>query len=104
MRQAEWSAERLAEWEKLRSLGMRRFVWSHGVLRWGGFMFFFSLAVFQHARFGSVLSTEGNWRARILVAALTWIFVGYLYGRSLWQRNERDYAEQRSRPGGRPVP
>jgi hypothetical protein len=74
---------------------MRHFVWNHGVLRWGGFMFFFSLAVFQYSHFGSVFSTEGNWLFRAGLAAATWAFVGYLYGRSLWRRNEREYLAQR---------
>lgn len=74
---------------------MRHFIWFYGVLRWGGFMFCFSLAVFQYSHFGDVLSTEGNWLFRVLLAAATWIYVGRLYGRSLWRRNEREYAEQR---------
>ena len=91
---SSWSPERLAAWEKTRVRGMKYFVWSHGVLRWGGFMFFFSLVVFQYSHFGSVLSTEGNWLLRVLLAALTWVYVGRLYGRSLWLRNEREYACQ----------
>jgi hypothetical protein len=90
----EW----LAAWERERAGGMRRFVWSHGVLRWGGFMFCFSLAVFQYAHFGAVLTTEGNWLMRISIALVTWIFVGYGYGRSQWRRNEQIYL--RYRPGG----
>jgi hypothetical protein len=85
------------EWEKLRQLGKTRFIWSYGVLRWGGFMFFFSLAVFQYAHFGHPFSLEGNWLARLLIALPTWIFVGYGYGRSQWQRNEARFAE-RPRP------
>jgi hypothetical protein len=95
MSQSNWSPERLAEWEKVRSQGMRHFVWTQGVLGWGGFMFLLSMAVFQYAHFGNVLSTEGNWLARILFAAFIWSFVGHLYGRSLWRRNEQEYAEQR---------
>jgi hypothetical protein len=90
-----WPPARLAQWEKVRALGMRRFVWSYGVLRWGGFMCCFSLAVFQYSRFGSVWSAEGHWLLRVLLAAATWTFVGTLYGRSLWLRNEREYAGQR---------
>jgi hypothetical protein len=85
------------EWEKLRQIGKTRFIWSYGVLRWGGFMFFFSLAVFQYAHFGHPFSLEGNWIARLLIALPTWIFVGYGYGRSQWQRNEARFAE-RPRP------
>ena len=85
------------EWEKLRQVGKTRFIWSYGVLRWGGFMFFFSLAVFQYAHFGHPFSLEGNWLARLLIALPTWIFVGYGYGRSQWQRNEARFAE-RPRP------
>jgi hypothetical protein len=59
-------------------------------------MFFFSLAVFQYAHFGHPFSLEGNWLARLLIALPTWIFVGYGYGRSQWQRNEHHFA-QRSR-------
>ncbi|CAL1239680.1 hypothetical protein [Candidatus Methylocalor cossyra] len=98
MNHSHWSPERLSEWERIRARGMRHFVWSHGVLRWGGFMFFFSLALFQHAHFGNVFSTEGHFLLRILLAGFTWTFVGWLYGRSQWYRNERDYAAQR-RPG-----
>jgi len=74
---------------------MRHFIWSHGVLRWGGFMFFFSMAVFQYAHFGNVLSTEGNWPLRVLLGLATWVLVGYAYGRSQWRRNEQDYLEQK---------
>lgn len=82
------------EWEKLRQIGKTRFIWSYGVLRWGGFMFFFSLAVYQYAYFGHPFSLEGNWLARLLIALPTWIFVGYGYGRSQWQRNEARFAER----------
>ena len=82
-----------AEWERLRQQGKTRFIWSYGVLRWGGFMFFFSLAVFQFAHFGHPFSLEGNGLMRLLIALPTWVFVGYCYGRSQWQRNERRFAE-----------
>jgi len=90
-----WPSGRLAEWEKLRAGGMRHFVWSYGVLRWGGFMFCFSMAVFQYSHFGDVLSTEGNWPLRLGLTAMTWTFVGWLYGRSQWRRNEQEYLRQR---------
>ncbi|WP_221063385.1 hypothetical protein [Methylomagnum ishizawai] len=93
---AAWTPARIAEWERLRAQGMCRFVWSYGVLRWGGFMFCFSMAVFQYSRFGSVFSAEGNWLLRVWLALATWTFVGYLHGRSLWFRNEREYADQRA--------
>lgn len=94
-RSQPWPPARLAEWRKVRALGMRRFVWSYGVLRWGGFMCCFSLGVFQYSRFGSLFSGEGAWLMRVSLAVATWIFVGYLHGRSLWFRNEREYAQQR---------
>jgi hypothetical protein len=83
---------------------MRHYVWTHGVLRWGGFMLCFSLAVFQHSRFGSVFSTEGNLPFRVVVAALTWTFVGYLYGRSNWRKHEEAYLAQTQDPSGTFVP
>lgn len=83
----------MARWERLRIVGKRQFIWSHGVLRWGGFMMCFSLAVFQHARFGDVFSTEGQWWVRLILAAATWTWVGFLYGKSTWQRNEQAYRE-----------
>lgn len=88
-------SDRWAEWEAIRARGIRHFIWTHGVLRWGGFMLCFSLAVFQYAHYGQVLSTEGNWLMRWLLALATWTFVGYGYGRSRWRRNERDYQEWR---------
>ncbi len=91
-----WNAERLERWEKVRAKGMRRFIRVHGVLQWGGFMYFFSLAVFQHSRYGDVFSTEGNLPFRLILAALVWAFVGYLYGKSRWRRNEAEYKEQRA--------
>jgi hypothetical protein len=54
-------------------------------------MFCFSLAVFQYRQFGSVLSLQGNVAFRVVLGALVWAYVGYLYGRSLWNRNEREY-------------
>ena len=78
-------------WEQSRKAGKTRFIWTHGVLRWGGMMFAFSLGLFQHAHFGHVFSLEGAWQARLLVAALTWVFVGYAYGRSQWHRTEERY-------------
>jgi hypothetical protein len=58
-------------------------------------MLFFSMGVFQHAHFGNVLSFEGNWPLRWLLGLITWVFVGYGYGRSQWRRNEEDYQQQR---------
>jgi len=89
-----WTPERLRQWEKTRALGKRRFVWAHGVAQWGGFMFFFSLGVFQHSHYGHLLSTEGNLPFRVGLSLLVWIYVGYLYGSSRWKRNEQEYLEQ----------
>ncbi|MDV3241616.1 MAG: hypothetical protein LOY00_07525 [Methylocaldum sp.] len=89
-----WTPQRLAEWEQTRARGKRRFVWTHGVLQWGGFMFVFSTMVYQHQVFGDIFSTQGNLPFRLILGVLVWTFVGYLYGRSKWQRNEREYAEQ----------
>ena len=91
-RSSERSDRRFDTWERARAMGRSRFIWSHGVLRWGGFMFFFSLAVFQYRQFGSPWSLEGNFLLRLLLGGSIWAYVGYLYGRSLWHRNERDYA------------
>ena len=82
----------LEGWARLRALGRSRFIWSYGVLRWGGFMCCFSLAVFQYRQFGSPWSLDGNAPFRVGLAAMVWAYVGYLYGRSVWNRNERDYA------------
>jgi len=90
-----WTAERVREWEKTRALGKRRFIWTHGVAQWGGFMFFFSLGVFQHSHYGHLLSTEGNLPFRVGLALLVWIYVGYLYGQSRWKKNEQDYWAQK---------
>lgn len=78
-------------WERIRSHGKPRFIWTQGVLRWGGVMFAFSLGLFQHAHYGHVFSLEGRWEIRVLAALLTWVFVGYGYGRSSWNRMEERY-------------
>ncbi len=90
-----WSPERFKQWEKTRALGQKRFIWTHGVLQWGGFMFFFSFAVFQHRHFGHVFSTKGNLPFRLILALIVWVYVGYLYGGSRWRRNEQEYQRQR---------
>jgi len=89
-----WTPQRLAECEQTRARGKRHFVWTHGVLQWGGFMFVFSTVVYQHQVFGDIFSTQGNLPFRLILGALVWTFVGYLYGRSKWQHNEQEYAEQ----------
>lgn len=80
-----------ARWEQIRSQGKARFVWTHGVVRWGGVMCVLSLGFFQHAHYGDIFSLEGRWDLRVLVALLTWIFVGHGYGRSTWNRMEERY-------------
>ncbi|MFM8333070.1 MAG: hypothetical protein ACKN9T_15400 [Candidatus Methylumidiphilus sp.] len=92
----QWTPERLRLWQKTRALGKSRFVWTHGVVQWGGFMFCFSMAVFQHRHYGAVFSTEGNWLFRVVLALSVWTFVGYLYGQSRWRRNEQQYLEQQA--------
>jgi hypothetical protein len=94
-RRMQWPSQRLAEWEQLRRQGQRHFIWAYGVLRWGGFMFCFSMAVFQYSHFGHVFSGEGQWLMRVALGLLTWVFVGFLYGRSQWRRNEQEYLQQR---------
>jgi len=91
-----WSKGRLEDWRKTRAGGKNRFIWTHGVVQWGGFMLFFSLGVFQHSHYGNVFSTEGNLPFRLVLALLVWVFVGYLYGQSRWRRNEQEYLEQLS--------
>jgi hypothetical protein len=91
-----WTDDQLEQWAKTRAQGKQRFVWTHGVLQWGGFMFSFSFAVFQHRHFGDVFSTEGNLPFRLILALSVWIYVGYLYGRSRWLRNEQAYLAQKS--------
>ncbi len=92
------SPERLERWEKIRARGKSRFIWTHGVIQWGGFMFFFSFVLFQYRHYGDVFSTEGNLPFRIIFALLVWTFVGCLYGRSRWLRNEQEYLEQQDEP------
>lgn len=87
---AQGSSDQEAEWEAIRARGRNAYIWSHGVLRWGGFMLFFSLGVFQYAHFGHPFSFEGNWKLRFIAALLTWTFVGYAYGRSSWAKKSRD--------------
>lgn len=89
-----WSAERLKRWQTIRAKGREHYIWFHGVLLWGGFMFCFSLAMFQQRLYGHVLSTEGNLPFRIGLSLMVWIFVGYLYGKSRWQQNEWEYSQQ----------
>jgi len=50
--------------------------------------------VYQHQVFGDIFSTQGNLPFRLVLGVLVWTFVGYLYGRSKWSRNEQEYAEQ----------
>lgn len=88
---SDWTPEQIAAWKKTRAHGERRFVWTHGVVQWGGFMFFFTMGFYQVQRFGDLFSTNGNLPLRLAFAALIWTFVGYLYGRSMWRRNEREY-------------
>lgn len=62
-------------------------------------MFVFSLAVFNHALSGAGNGDEralGNGWLRAGVALTTWVWVGYLYGRSSWNRKERDYASRQA--------
>lgn len=79
------------QWQETRSQGKQHFIWTHGVLQWGGFMFFFSMAVFQHRHYGQVLSTAGNPPFRLILGLLVWTLVGYLYGQSRWRQNEQKY-------------
>ena len=88
-----WNKERVARWRKTRERGRNRFIWIHGVLEWGGFMFFFTLGVFQHSHYGNIFSTDGNLSFRLVLALVVWVFVGYLYGQSRWRRNEQEYLE-----------
>lgn len=91
-----WSPQRLKAWEEIRARGRKQYIWSHGVLRWGGFMFCFSLGVYHYRQFGTVFSAEGYLWFRLLTAALVWTYVGYLYGRASWHQNEREYLAQTS--------
>lgn len=91
-----WTRERLESWKKTREEGKNRFIWKHGILQWGGFMFFFSLGVFQHSHYGNILSTGDNLPFRLILALVVWIWVGYLYGQSRWRRNEQGYLEQKN--------
>ena len=89
-----WTQERLEQWRNTRTRGMSWFIWTHGVFQWGGFMFCFTLGVFQHSHYGSVFSTEGNLPFRLMLSLLVWTFVGYLYGQSRWRRNEQEFQAQ----------
>lgn len=92
----ELSEHFLAEWSSRRKRGKRHFVLYHGVMLWGGFMLFFSLGVFHYAHYGSMFSMEGLWWMRWLVGALIWSYVGFLYGRSQWSRNEQLFKQYQS--------
>jgi hypothetical protein len=95
----QWSEQSMADWEKRRAKGMAHFVWVQGVLQWSGFMFCFTLGFFQVQHYGNLFSTEGNLSFRITVGLMIWCFVGLLYGRSRWQRNEQIYLEQKAAQG-----
>lgn len=94
-----WSPQRIKAWEHMRARGRRYYILGHGVLRWGGFMLCFSLSVYHYGRFGTIFSTEGYLWFRLLIGALIWTYVGYLYGRASWHQNEREYLAQRGSAG-----
>ena len=94
---SELSERFLAEWSSRRKRGKWHFVLFQGVLLWGGFMLFFSLGVFHYAHYGSMFSFEGLWWMRWTLGALIWAYVGFLYGRSQWSRNEQLFDQHRAR-------
>jgi hypothetical protein len=59
-------------------------------------MFCFSMAVYHYGLFSNPEAAQGNWWLRVALGLLTWIWVGYLYGRSCWNRNERAFVVQRA--------
>ena len=95
--QSGWSERQRQQWAVIRAQGRRHYIWRHGVLTWGGFMLCFSLGVYHYRQYGSVISTEGSLWLRLVVGALVWTYVGYLYGRASWHDKERQYLAQSTR-------
>lgn len=72
----------LAQWQKTRARGMRRFVLVAGVLSWGVPMFFVMTFI---------IGKPGIRPAMIAISALIWLLGGALFGISMWFVTERQY-------------
>lgn len=76
----------LAQWQKTRALGKRRFVLVSGVLSWGVPMFFVMTFVIGEPEIRPLM---------IAISALIWLLGGALFGATLWVITERQYRKAR---------
>lgn len=79
-----------AKWLNTRLRGKQRFIFTRGVLGWGGFMFIFMTVVHNY------IDHENTDWSYILIAVLVWAVGGYSFG--VWQWN---WQEKKLGPGSK---
>jgi len=77
----------LAQWQKTRAPGMKRFVLVTGVLSWGVPMFVAMTFFVRQAELSPKM---------LAVSALIWLMGGTLFGLAMWLLAERQYRKATS--------
>jgi len=81
------------KWEKTRTIGKRRFVWTRGVLIWGfttGILWTV-MSYYLEGDFQYSFDNNADILRRLLLSLVAFSFIGYFWGCYVWQVSERRY-------------
>lgn len=78
--------EALQQWVPIRVKGRRRYVLEYGLLRFGLLAGIISVPLFMLANGTPLLES-------VLQAVVTWSIGGFIWGRWMWARGEKTFAE-----------
>jgi hypothetical protein len=94
--------EALRRWEKLRANGRSAFVWRNGVVGWGlpAAAVTAAYKIIQEQGLGWPPALTGGLRTALVLIALVFPALGYLFGGWLWAQGEARYERMRQEGGG----
>ncbi|MCK8824934.1 hypothetical protein [Fuchsiella alkaliacetigena] len=79
-------------WEEIREMGKKKFVWTHGVLRWGVLVAVAWSIINQGLRDGLDLMgfLSLDFLVRLGISLVIFGVAGYFWGRMLWKKMEEE--------------
>jgi hypothetical protein len=84
--------EQCERWKRVEARGRKHFIWTRGVLGWGGFMFVFMTTI-DFARRGTLHRDVADYVFYIVLNLLIWPLAGYVWGRWVWSSMEKRFSK-----------
>jgi hypothetical protein len=86
----------LRQWNRMKSIGKKKYIWLNGMIRWGLFMAISMTVVLQILDDGISLYSlsNQNFMRRLIINLIVFPLGGYVSTTLLWRRYEKRFADK----------